>query len=80
MGQTKAGAKKAAATIKAKYGTTPDGKSKLHVQIGAEGGKNGRGHTFGHGKVDPRVAGKIGGTKSRRLANPYKVGDKEYLI
>lgn len=26
MGQTRAGAKKAAATIKAKYGTTPDGK------------------------------------------------------
>ena len=28
---------------------------------GATGGKNGRGHKFAHGKVDPSEAGKKGG-------------------
>lgn len=37
----------------------------------SKGGKNGVGHLFGHGKVDPSVIGKIGGARSKR--RPKKV-------
>ena len=36
------------------------------VTIASKGGKKGTGHAFGHGKVDPSVAGAIGGRVSRR--------------
>lgn len=34
--------------------------------IGTLGGQNGKGHEFGHGKVDPATAGSKGGSISRR--------------
>ncbi len=36
--------------------------------IGSKGGKNGTGHAFAHGKIDPSVAGKRGGELSKRTA------------
>lgn len=60
MAGTKLGGKHAAETNKAKYGQD------FYKQIGSVGGKRGTGHAFGHGKVDPRVIGAIGGRKSRR--------------
>ena len=60
MSQTKAGAKKVAKTNKERYGED------FYKRIGSIGGKNGRGHVFGHGKVDPRVIGAIGGAISKR--------------
>lgn len=80
MAQTKEGAKKARETIRSRYGVTEDGKSMLHIEIGAIGGAKSRGYKFGHGKVDPRVAGAKGGAKSRRRPASYKVGDKDYLL
>lgn len=38
----------------------------FYKRIGQIGGRNGRGHAFGHGKVDPSVAGAKGGRISRR--------------
>lgn len=37
-----------------------------YVKIGSKGGRNGIGHKFGHGKVDPSTAGRKGGLISRR--------------
>lgn len=54
------GGRKAAQTNKEKYGED------FYVRIGSRGGKNGRGHKFGHGKVDPSIIGKIGGKISRK--------------
>lgn len=51
---------KVAKTIKAKYGED------YYSRIGKKGGSKGKGHKFAHGKVDPRVAGRIGGSKSKR--------------
>lgn len=60
MAGTKESAQKAKLTNLLKYG--PD----WYRTIGAKGGRNGRGHSFGHGKVDPSVVGRIGGSISRR--------------
>ena len=38
----------------------------FYREIGRLGGEKGRGHTFAHGKFDPRVAGAKGGAISRR--------------
>ncbi len=59
MSGTKAGGAKAALTNKTK---DPD----FYKRIGSKGGKAGTGHAFGHGKVDPHEAGKVGGTISKR--------------
>lgn len=32
-----------------------------------KGGANGRGHTWAHGKADPRVCGKIGGRAKKKV-------------
>jgi general stress protein YciG len=38
-----------------------------HMQkIGGQGGKNSSGYQFAHGTVDPSVAGKVGGARSKR--------------
>ena len=74
MVQTKAGDRKTAQTIKEKWGTD------FYREIGRKGGKNG--HTGGFasnvigrdgltGKERARIAGKKGGTISRR--NKYSV-------
>ena len=74
MVQTKAGSRKTAQTIKEKWGTD------FYREIGRKGGKNG--HTGGFasnvigrdgltGKERARIAGKKGGTISRR--NKYSV-------
>lgn len=60
MAGSKLGGLKAAATNKAKYGPS------FYATIGRDGGRAGRGHAFGHGKVDPRIAGAKGGAVSRR--------------
>jgi hypothetical protein len=58
--QTEKGRIKARETMLKKFG--PD----YFKTIGSKGGKNGTGHAFGHGKVDPHIVGKIGGSKSKR--------------
>ena len=74
MVQTKAGGRKTAQTIKEKWGTD------FYREIGRKGGKNG--HTGGFasnvigrdgltGKERARIAGKKGGTISRR--NKYSI-------
>lgn len=60
MSQTKAGALKAKATIEKRYSKD------YWARIGSTGGKNGTGHTFAHGKLDPSEMGKVGGRISRR--------------
>lgn len=79
MAQTKAGAKKAAQTIKDRYGLTADGRSKQHVEAGAIGGKNGRTGGFYANRELARIAGAKGGRISRRTPKSYKVGESEYL-
>lgn len=68
MGQSKAGAAKAKQTLIDKHGGI-EGYRAFMVSIAAKGGRNGVGHEFGHGSVDPRVIGKIGGKASRRKKN-----------
>lgn len=60
MAGNKEGGAKAALTNKEKYGAD------FYSSIGKKGGKNGRGHTFAHGKYSPSEAGRLGGLKSRR--------------
>lgn len=60
MSGTKIGGAKAAATNKARYGED------FYKKMGAIGGKKSSGYPFGHGMVDPRVIGAMGGKKSRR--------------
>lgn len=66
MSGNKQGGAKLRQTIIDKHG--PDYWSKM----GRKGGRNGTGHVFGHGKVDPGVIGKIGGLKSRRRPRKAK--------
>lgn len=74
MAQTKEGARKMQETIRKRYGLTKDGKSKLHVKIGAEGGKKSTTGGFWHAKYvlgdieHVRDAGRKGGTVSVRKA------------
>jgi general stress protein YciG len=64
MSGSRAGGQKAAATNKARYGRG------FYALIGRLGGQAGTGHKFGHGRIDPATAGKLGGRKSRkRLTN-----------
>ena len=72
MSGTAAGAAKSTARILEK---DPD----FFKKIGSRGGKNGTGHAFGHGKVDPREAGKVGGTISRRGRSKDTVFTGEFL-
>ena len=60
MSGTIEGGLKTAATNKLKYGEN------YYRDMGRIGGAKGRGHAFGHGKVDPRVAGAKGGKISKR--------------
>lgn len=69
MAGTITGGKAAAATNKLKHGED------FYKKIGAEGGKNGKGHAFGHGKVDPAVAGRVGGSISKRKPGVKKEGN-----
>lgn len=73
MSGTPAGGKKAAAANKAK---DPD----FYKKLGQRGGKNGTGHKFGHGKIDPRVAGSLGGRAKGKNKKTETVGDAEYII
>lgn len=59
--QTVEGARKAQATIKARYGLTPDGKSRLAVLIGAKGGFKSRGGGFQANYELAQMAGRAGG-------------------
>lgn len=44
-----------------------------HYQaIASRGGKNGTGHSFGHGSISPQEAGRIGGLAKRRKREPVK--------
>jgi hypothetical protein len=63
MSGTKEGGKKCANTNKLKHGAD------FYKRIGSMGGKNSTCHAFAHGKVDPAIAGSIGGKKSKRRAN-----------
>lgn len=68
MPGTKIGGQRAAATNKLKHGDD------FYRKIGKAGGMVGRGHAFGHGKVDPSEVGKIGGANSVPYSkNPRKV-------
>lgn len=60
MSGTKLGGKNAAETNKAQYGED------FYKRIGAIGGKNGRTGGFYQNRELARIAGKKGGTKSRR--------------
>ena len=64
MAQTAEGAIKTRETLKRLYGND------YFQKIGQLGGRNGTGHTFAHGKVDPHEAGRVGGKISKR---PKKV-------
>lgn len=66
MSGTKFGATKATAKILAR---NPN----FFKRIGAIGGKKGTGHEYGHGMVDPRINGSLGGKKSRK---GYKLIDE----
>ncbi len=64
---TKEGAAKAQATIRKKYGVTPDGKSRMFATIGRLGGLVSRGGGFASMDKDKvREAGRKGGKASRR--------------
>ena len=60
MAGTKAGGQKAAVTNKAKYG--PD----FYARIGRKGGRNGHTGGFAANPELARIAGAIGGRKSKR--------------
>lgn len=74
MAQTKEGALKAKETVRRKYGTLPDGRSKLHTEIGALGGKKSGTGGFWHLKYVKgdteriKELGRVGGAKSIRRA------------
>jgi general stress protein YciG len=59
MSGTKAGAAKTKAKNLAK---NPN----YYRDIGKVGGKNSSGYEFAHGKIDPAIAGAVGGKISRR--------------
>ena len=60
MSGTKAGGKKAAATVKKKYGKD------FYKNIGAEGGRNGHTGGFARNPALAKLAGKRGGERSKR--------------
>jgi general stress protein YciG len=62
---TPAGGIKYRETMIKKFGSEEAWKQRMR-EVGSRGGKNGTGHTFAHGKVDPAESGKIGGRISRR--------------
>jgi general stress protein YciG len=71
MAQTPEGGKKAAKSNKERYGED------YYRNIGKLGGKAGTGYKFGHGKVDPHEAGRVGGTRSKRgKASEYHTNPK----
>jgi len=47
----------------AKHGSVKEVKRYMR-EIATTGGRNGKGHKFGHGLVDPGTVGKIGGVAS----------------
>lgn len=74
MAGTREGARKAALTMKRKYGTTSDGKSLLHVLAGSKGGANSPGGLF-ENRALARLAGSKGGrvrAKQRKAEAQYK--------
>lgn len=73
MAQTKEGARLAQETIKAKYGVTEDGKSKMHSRAGKAGGAAYHRTPVGFAAMTPeqrREAGRKGGFA--RVANLKK--------
>jgi general stress protein YciG len=62
MGQTAEGRVKARQTLLSR---DPD----YFKKLGSKGGKNGTGHKFAHGKVDPHLAGQLGGSVRPRDKN-----------
>lgn len=65
MAQTKAGARKAMETLKAKYGVDEDGKSLFHKTVGAEGGRRSNTGGFYKNRELAIEAGRKGGSISR---------------
>lgn len=66
MAQTKQGIQRQKARMIEKYGSEANYKAFMS-NIGSVGGKLGKGHAFGHGKVDPSVIGRIGGVNRHKV-------------
>lgn len=69
MAGTKSGGRSAAATNKTKYG------SDFYAKIGAKGGKKGRTGGFAANRELARIAGAIGGARSRRGPSEHAPGE-----
>jgi general stress protein YciG len=65
MSGTRIGGLKALQTNKTKYGLD------FYQSIGRKGGKRGTGHKFAHGRVDPGVVGRIGGSRTKDQYRTY---------
>ena len=65
MSQTAQGKITQRQSMIAKHGSEEAWKEYMR-QIAAKGGRNGKGHAFAHGKVDPSLAGIKGGSISVR--------------
>jgi len=70
MGNTKAGGLKLRQRMIDKHGSEEKYKEYMR-SIASQGGKNGTGHAYGHGKVDPAVNGRKGGSAPRRKRNEH---------
>lgn len=65
MANTPEGGVKLRQTMIAKYGSLEDYRKHMAL-LGSIGGKNGRGHGFAHGRLDPAEMGAKGGRISKR--------------
>lgn len=65
MANNKAGGQKLRETMINKHGSYENYVAYMK-QVASVGGKNGTGHAYGHGKVDPRENGRKGGLAPRR--------------
>ena len=65
------------ANIQKEYGSlTVEQADKIRITrmkaAASRGGKNGTGHSFGHGSISPQEAGRIGGLAKRRKRESVK--------
>jgi len=65
MANTKAGGLKLRQRMIEKHGSEDAYKAYMR-SLASQGGKNGTGHAYGHGKVDPVENGRKGGLAPRR--------------
>jgi len=71
MSGTPAGGLRASKIIREKYGVTEDGKSKMHVRVGALGGKvKGVKKGFAAKGANPSLAGAKGGNRTKADYKP----------